>query len=82
MIAIGCILIRYALWLQLIGSPEDSDLGFLKSDTARRYMRQLQKFPRQPLGRKYPNMNPAAVDLIERMLVFDPYKRITGQWIV
>ncbi|BBN01631.1 mitogen-activated protein kinase 1/3 [Marchantia polymorpha subsp. ruderalis] len=62
---------------ELIGSPEDSDLGFLKSENAKRYMQQLMRYPKQPLGRKYPNMNPAAVDLIERMLVFDPYKRIT-----
>ncbi|KAL2642356.1 hypothetical protein R1flu_009943 [Riccia fluitans] len=62
---------------ELIGSPDDSDLGFLKSENARRYMQQLMRYPKQPLGRKYPSMNPAAVDLIERMLVFDPYKRIT-----
>ncbi|KAL2642352.1 hypothetical protein R1flu_009939 [Riccia fluitans] len=62
---------------ELIGSPEDSDLGFLRSENARRFLRHLTRYPRQPLRRKYPSMDPAAVDLIERMLVFDPHKRIT-----
>jgi serine/threonine protein kinase len=64
---------------ELIGSPEDSDLGFLRSDNARRYIRQLPRFPRQPLAQKFPNLQPAAVDLIEHMLRFDPAGRITGQ---
>uniref|UniRef100_A0A0C9SAA1 Mitogen-activated protein kinase n=1 Tax=Wollemia nobilis TaxID=56998 RepID=A0A0C9SAA1_9CONI len=62
---------------ELIGSPDDSDLGFLRSDNARRYIRQLPQFPRQSFVQIFPNMSPAAVDLIERMLVFDPSKRIT-----
>ncbi|KAJ7525690.1 hypothetical protein O6H91_17G061900 [Diphasiastrum complanatum] len=62
---------------ELIGSPEESDLGFLRNDNARRYVRQLQRHPRQSFYLKFPNMAPAAVDLVERMLVFDPAKRIT-----
>jgi len=64
---------------ELIGSPDDSDLGFLRSDNARRYIRQLPQFPKQPFSQKFPNMAPAAVDLLEKMLVFDPSKRITVQ---
>jgi mitogen-activated protein kinase 1/3 len=64
---------------ELIGSPDDSDLGFLRSDNARRYIRQLPQFPKQPFSHKFPNMAPAAVDLLEKMLVFDPSKRITVQ---
>jgi len=62
---------------ELIGSPEDQDLGFLRSDNARRYIRQLPRYARQPLDRKFPNMQPAAVDLVESMLRFDPARRIT-----
>jgi hypothetical protein len=67
---------------QLIGSPEDHDLGFLRSDNARRYIRQLPRYPRKPLAQKYPNLQPAAVDLIEHMLRFDPAGRITGQSLI
>ncbi|KAA8516085.1 hypothetical protein F0562_019264 [Nyssa sinensis] len=62
---------------ELIGSPDDASLGFLRSDNARRYVRQLPQYPRQQLSAKFPNMSPGAVDLLEKMLVFDPNKRIT-----
>jgi serine/threonine protein kinase len=63
---------------KLIGSPDDSSLGFLRSDNARRYVRQLPQFPRQQFSVRFPNMSPGAVDLLEKMLVFDPNRRITG----
>lgn len=62
---------------ELIGSPNDEDLGFLRSDNAQRYIRQLPRFERQPLAQKYPHINAGAIDLIDKMLVFDPTRRIT-----
>ncbi|KAK6142052.1 hypothetical protein DH2020_013881 [Rehmannia glutinosa] len=63
---------------ELLGSPEDSDLGFLRSDNARKYVKQLPHMPKQPFSLKFPDVSPVAIDLAERMLVFDPAKRITG----
>lgn len=63
---------------KLVGSPDDSSLGFLRSDNARRYVRQLPQFPKQQFSMKFPNKSPIVVDLLEKMLVFDPSKRITG----
>eukprot|EP00268_Persea_americana_P031363 TRINITY_DN304_c1_g1_i4.p1 TRINITY_DN304_c1_g1~~TRINITY_DN304_c1_g1_i4.p1 ORF type:complete len:375 (+),score=61.61 TRINITY_DN304_c1_g1_i4:492-1616(+) len=62
---------------ELVGSPDDSSLGFLRSNNARRYVRQLPQFPKQQFSMKFPNKSPLAVDLLEKMLVFDPNKRIT-----
>ncbi|KAF9598559.1 hypothetical protein IFM89_028186 [Coptis chinensis] len=62
---------------ELLGSPDDSDLGFLRSDNARKYVKQLQKIPKQPFSERFPDVSPLAIDLAERMLVFDPCKRIT-----
>ncbi|CAA7403747.1 unnamed protein product [Spirodela intermedia] len=62
---------------ELIGSPDDLSLGFLRSDNARRYVRQLPQYPKQQFARRFPRMSPGAVDLLERMLVFDPSRRIT-----
>lgn len=62
----------------MLGSPDDSDLGFLRSDNAKKYVKQLPHFPKQPLIEKFPDLPPLAVDLAERMLLFDPSKRITG----
>ncbi|KAG0484844.1 hypothetical protein HPP92_008923 [Vanilla planifolia] len=62
---------------ELIGSPDDSSLGFLRSDNARRYVKQLPQYPKQRFSARFPNMSPGAVDLLEKILVFDPSKRIT-----
>lgn len=64
--------------LKLIGSPDDASLGFLRSNNARRYVRQLPQYRKQQFPMRFPNMSPAATDLLEKMLVFDPNKRITG----
>ncbi|RVX04191.1 Mitogen-activated protein kinase 4 [Vitis vinifera] len=58
-------------------SPDDASLGFLRSNNARRYVRQLPQYPKQQISARFPNMSPSAVDLLEKMLVFDPTKRIT-----
>lgn len=69
---------EFFLFQKLIGSPDDASLGFLRSDNAKRYMKQLPQFPRQDFRLRFCNMSPGAVDLLERMLVFDPSRRITG----
>ncbi|KAK2643383.1 hypothetical protein Ddye_025146 [Dipteronia dyeriana] len=60
-----------------IGSPDESGVGFLRSDNARRYVKMLPQFPKQNVFVRFPNMSPGAVDLLEKMLVFDPNKHIT-----
>ncbi|XP_052192111.1 mitogen-activated protein kinase homolog MMK2 isoform X1 [Diospyros lotus] len=62
---------------ELIGSPDDTSLGFLRSENARRYVRQLPQYPRQQFSARFPTMSPGAMDLLEKMLVFDPNKRIS-----
>ncbi|KAK6935422.1 Protein kinase domain, partial [Dillenia turbinata] len=62
---------------ELLGSPDDSSLEFLRSDNARRYVKQLPQYPRQQFSARFPSMSKGALDLLEKMLVFDPRKRIT-----
>ncbi|MBA0717737.1 hypothetical protein Golax_005521, partial [Gossypium laxum] len=62
---------------ELIGSPDDSSLGFLRSENARRYVRQLPQYPQQNFSARFPNSSSGAVDLLEKMLIFDPHRRIT-----
>lgn len=42
-------------------------------------MKSLPKRERQPLANKFKNADPLAIDLLERMLVFDPKKRISAE---
>ncbi|XP_021734929.1 mitogen-activated protein kinase 3-like [Chenopodium quinoa] len=65
------------LLTELLGTPTEADLGFLHNEDARRYIRQLPPQPRQQLRQLFPHVNPLAIDLIERMLTFDPTRRIT-----
>ncbi|KAL9243893.1 hypothetical protein vseg_017730 [Gypsophila vaccaria] len=62
---------------QMLGSPEDLDLGFLRNDNAKKYVKQLPHVPKQPFSEKFPDVTSMALDLAEKMLVFDPSKRIT-----
>ncbi|RYR10485.1 hypothetical protein Ahy_B05g078920 isoform D [Arachis hypogaea] len=59
------------------GSPDDASLGFLRSENAKRYVRQLPQCRKQKFSARFPNMSADALDLLEKMLIFDPHKRIT-----
>lgn len=67
----------WTLFLQLIGTPSEEDLGSL-NENAKRYLEQLPTLPRQSFVEKFPNVPPLALDLMEKILTFDPRKRITG----
>lgn len=62
---------------ELLGSPDEASLGFLLSSNARNYIKQLPQYPKQQLSARFPNISPCALDLLGKMLVFDPTKRIT-----
>ncbi|KAK4429698.1 Mitogen-activated protein kinaseD5 [Sesamum alatum] len=51
-------------------------LGFL-NENAKRYIRQLPPYRRQSFTEKFPQVHPLAIDLVEKMLTFDPRQRIT-----
>lgn len=61
----------------VIGTPDAEDVDSIESEKARRYISSLPFKPPIPPQRIYPNANPVAVDLLQRMLTFSPTKRIT-----
>ena len=64
---------------QVIGTPTDEELVFIRNEDARKYMRHLPQYPRRPFASLFPKVHPVALDLIERMLTFNPLQRITGE---
>lgn len=62
---------------KVIGSPSDDELGFITSEKAKRYIRSLPRNERVNFAQLWPAASAAAVDLVDKMLVFDPTKRIT-----
>ncbi|CAG7903018.1 unnamed protein product [Brassica rapa] len=67
---------QFCLILELIGSPTEYDIGSL-NDSAKQYLRQLPWFARQSFYLKFPNVPYSAIDLVEKMLKFDPRQRIS-----
>ncbi|KAI7740016.1 hypothetical protein M8C21_028034 [Ambrosia artemisiifolia] len=65
------------LLTELLGTPSESDLGFIKNEDAIRFIAQLPQHPRKSLPKTFPHVHPLAIDLVEKMLTFDPAKRIT-----
>ncbi|KAF0980358.1 hypothetical protein FDP41_013572 [Naegleria fowleri] len=63
------------LILDVTGTPPEEDIrGCAK---AKRYMSGLPHKPKQNFKDIFPHANPLAIDLLEKMLAFDPLKRIT-----
>ncbi|XP_065185369.1 mitogen-activated protein kinase 14B-like [Sycon ciliatum] len=64
--------------LQIVGSPPDSMLEQIGSETAKNFIRTLPKFARRPFSEIFIGANPLAVDLLERMLTLDANGRVTA----
>ncbi|XP_077219816.1 mitogen-activated protein kinase homolog NTF3 [Tasmannia lanceolata] len=65
------------LIINVLGSMPDPDLDFIDNPKARKYIKILPYSQGTPFARLYPNANPLAIDLLQKMLVFDPSKRIS-----
>lgn len=62
---------------EIIGSPSDDDLGFARAPSALAFMQRLPKSPGIPFDKLFPHVRGSCLDLLRRMLAFDPAKRIT-----
>ncbi|KAK2153729.1 hypothetical protein LSH36_288g03036 [Paralvinella palmiformis] len=63
--------------LSVLGSPSQEDLNCIINDKARGYLQSLPHKPKVPWNQLYPNADPKALDLLDKMLTFNPNKRIT-----
>ncbi|KAH3679128.1 hypothetical protein WICPIJ_008736 [Wickerhamomyces pijperi] len=65
------------LIFQILGSPTGDDYANIKSRRAKEYIRSLPFSKRTPFEKILPYANPLAIDLLYKMLTFDPKKRIS-----
>ncbi|KAJ6708830.1 MITOGEN-ACTIVATED PROTEIN KINASE [Salix koriyanagi] len=65
------------LIISILGSQREEGLEFIDNSKAKKYIKSLPYSPGTPFSRLYPNADPLAIDLLQKMLVFDPSKRIT-----
>lgn len=65
------------LIINILGSQREDDLKFIDNPKASKYIQSLPYTCGTPFSRLYPGAPPLAIDLLQKMLVFDPSKRIT-----
>jgi len=63
--------------LNIIGSPSDDDLRCIQNERARGYLINLPKKQKITFDKLFDKADPAALDLLEKMLTFNPNRRIT-----
>jgi mitogen-activated protein kinase 1/3 len=63
--------------IAVLGTPTHEDMTFIGNDLARKYIRKLPKRNKQSWASLYPKANPVALNLLGKMLIFNPEKRYT-----
>lgn len=69
---------QFSIITELLGTPPDDVIQTICSENTLRFVQSLPKRERVPFADKFTNADPQALDLLEKMLVFDPRKRITA----
>jgi p38 MAP kinase len=67
---------QFSIITQLLGTPPDDVIETIASENTLRFVQSLPKRERVPFSQKLRTNDPDALDLLEKMLVFDPRKRI------
>jgi serine/threonine protein kinase len=61
----------------VLGTPSAEDLEFITNNQAREFVQKLAKRTKQTFSSLFKKSNPVALDLLAKMLVFNPKKRYT-----
>ncbi|KAI8149458.1 MAP kinase [Fennellomyces sp. T-0311] len=63
--------------LIILGTPDEETLRRIGSERVQSYIRRLPWMPKVPFEQLYPQATSFAIDLLSKLLEFDPAKRIT-----
>ncbi|XP_010540021.1 PREDICTED: mitogen-activated protein kinase 15-like isoform X2 [Tarenaya hassleriana] len=61
-----------------LGTPSPEAIAKIRNEKARRYISNMRKKQPVPFSRKFPKADPMALDLLSRLLAFDPKDRPTA----
>lgn len=65
------------LIISVLGSQPEADIQFIDNPKAKKFIRSLPLSRGTQFSSLFPEADPLALDLLQKMLVFDPSKRIT-----
>ncbi|XWS48257.1 hypothetical protein CRYUN_Cryun13aG0059100 [Craigia yunnanensis] len=67
------------LMTDTLGTPPVESISRIRNEKARRYLSSMRKKLPVPFSQKFPNVDPLALRLLERLLAFDPKDRPTAE---
>ncbi|KAJ3695276.1 hypothetical protein LUZ60_000653 [Juncus effusus] len=67
------------LMTDLLGTPSLDTISRVRNEKARRYLSSMRKKTPIPFSQKFPNADPLALKLLEKLLAFDPKDRPTAE---
>ncbi|KAL7192443.1 hypothetical protein ACSBR2_024307 [Camellia fascicularis] len=67
------------LMTDLLGTPSPESTTRIRNQKARRYLSSMRRKPPVPFTQKFPNVDPLALCLLERLLAFDPKDRPSAE---
>jgi len=62
--------------MQVIGRPTRFDIEAIQSSLATTMLESLPPIKQRPFRESFPNASPCAIDLLKKLLTFNPNKRI------
>lgn len=62
---------------EVIGSPNEEDKSYVTDQKALEYLEAFPARPKSDLNKLYPGAGDEAIDLLNRILVFNPYFRLS-----
>ncbi|XVE74704.1 hypothetical protein DITRI_Ditri12bG0038700 [Diplodiscus trichospermus] len=63
----------------LLGTPSTETIARIRNEKARKYLNSMRKKKPIPFSKKFPNTDPLALNLLERLIAFDPNDRPSAE---
>lgn len=63
--------------ISVLGTPRYDDISYISNEKALEFIRSIPKRSRQSFSEIFPDANPLALDLVKKMLTFNPNMRLT-----
>ncbi|KAL2571569.1 hypothetical protein AAZX31_17G018400 [Glycine max] len=67
------------LMTDFLGTPSPEAIARVRNEKARRYLSSMRKKKPVPFSQKFPNVDPLALRVLQRMLAFEPKDRPTAE---